>query len=281
MEKIKNTFKSIDFNINNISELINKLNKIDDLCKSDIIDNSISISTYIHDLNTTYDKLEEQLNTNEEIIYEFLDYYIGNYDKIFHSEISIFTQKDIIHSNKIPEEKDVDSDIHSDNKLIDSNVNPKKTHVETQENRNTVSQKNILQDNNVLLISEKDNMVYLPYKISDIEKIFNENMYEYSNLQDVINKNYTISLSRFKNPVVARFRETFSLLKNKEHSSLPKALDLSLELAFNSLLNPAVICACSNLDELYIYLDYLETNELDKFHIFEVKYEMLPIAKKQ
>ena len=65
-------------------------------------------------------------------------------------------------------------------------------------------------------------------------------------------------------------------MKNKERASIIKALSLSLELATNSLLNPAIITACKNLDELDIYLDYLDNDELDKFKIFDVKYELYP-----
>ena len=65
-------------------------------------------------------------------------------------------------------------------------------------------------------------------------------------------------------------------MREKQNSSLLDALDLGLELAFNSLLNPAIISACKNMDELDIYLDCLESNELEKFHIFNIKYEILP-----
>ena len=69
-------------------------------------------------------------------------------------------------------------------------------------------------------------------------------------------------------------------MRNKEKASLYKSFDLGIELMWNSLLNPAVITACKNLDELDIYLDYLDSNEIEKFKIFDVKYEIAPMVKK-
>lgn len=45
----------------------------------------------------------------------------------------------------------------------------------------------------------------------------------------------------------------------------------------NYSLNPAVIAACRNEDELDIYLDCLEENELEQFDIFDIKYVSAPM----
>ena len=68
-------------------------------------------------------------------------------------------------------------------------------------------------------------------------------------------------------------------MRNRQKCSIMESLDLALELSYNSSLNPAIITACKNLDELDIYLDYLEANELDKFNIFEIQYDLLPQKK--
>ena len=65
-------------------------------------------------------------------------------------------------------------------------------------------------------------------------------------------------------------------MRNRENASIIDSINLALEVTFNSLLNPAIITACKNLDELDIYLDCLSSNELDKFDIFEIKYEIRP-----
>lgn len=66
-------------------------------------------------------------------------------------------------------------------------------------------------------------------------------------------------------------------MKHKEKASFAKALDLALELIFKYNLNPAVISACKNLDELDIYLDCLEDMQLNDFKIFDIKYEISPM----
>ena len=52
--------------------------------------------------------------------------------------------------------------------------------------------------------------------------------------------------------------------------------NLGSELFLKNYLHPAVISACKNLDELNVYLDCLDKNELDDFKIFEIKYELYP-----
>lgn len=94
--------------------------------------------------------------------------------------------------------------------------------------------------------------------------------------KEVIDKVYTLPLDNFKNAPIARFREAFNLVRHKENKSVLFALDLALELMFNYKLNPIIIAACKNLDELDIYLDCLEENELTDFPYFKVKFEVAP-----
>lgn len=131
-------------------------------------------------------------------------------------------------------------------------------------------------DNNTLIVSEKDQKAYLPYKYEDIEKIYNENKDKYVSVQDVINKDYIIPLNRFKHSISSRFRETINLVLHKENQSIFKALDLAFELMFQYKLNPIIIAACRNLEELDIYLDCLEENELFDFRCFKIKFEVTP-----
>ena len=49
-------------------------------------------------------------------------------------------------------------------------------------------------------------------------------------------------------------------------------MNIYCSLKINELFN---ISTCKNLNELNIYLDHLESNELDKFNLFEIKYEIL------
>lgn len=135
-----------------------------------------------------------------------------------------------------------------------------------------------IKDNRVLLISEKRNKVFLPYYISDLKHALKSNK-TYRNLQDVIDKQYIVSLNKYKNPPISRFREAYNLMRKKEKASISDSLDLALGLTFNSSLNPAIITACNNLEELESYLDCIELNELSKFEFFEIKYEISPMKK--
>lgn len=131
-------------------------------------------------------------------------------------------------------------------------------------------------DNNTLIISEKDQKAYLPFFYSDIKSIYESDKSSYQTLQDVVNHLYVLPLNKFKNSTLARFREGFYFIRKKEKGSITKALDLGLELMFQYELNPIIIAACRNLDELDIYLDCLEENELYDFTCFEIKFEIMP-----
>ncbi len=137
------------------------------------------------------------------------------------------------------------------------------------------------QDNNILVISEKDQKAYLPFFYSEVKDIFQNAKQKYQSLQDVVNDLYVLPLNRFKNSSMARLRESFHLIRKKENGSITKALDLGLELMFQYELNPIIIAACRNLDELDIYLDCLDENELHDFTCFEIKFEIMPQLTKR
>lgn len=136
---------------------------------------------------------------------------------------------------------------------------------------------------NTLIISEMQGKVILPFTLDNLESILSENKLKYKNINEVIENEFTIPYSNFKNPSFSRFKEAFRLVKNKEQKSIKEAFDLGMELLFNYNLHPAIISACKNIDELDIYLDYLENNETDKFNCFNIKFEIAPsefISKK-
>ena len=130
-------------------------------------------------------------------------------------------------------------------------------------------------DNDTLLISERQNKVVLPYKIEDIEKILNSSK-QYETIQEVIDGKYTLPLDKYKNSSKSRFREAYDLMRKKEKASVFDSLGVATEVVFNNSLNPAIITACNNLEELDTYIECLSSNELEKFKFFKVKYEILP-----
>lgn len=134
---------------------------------------------------------------------------------------------------------------------------------------------------NTLIVSETSGKVTLPYDVSEIKKLIKYNPREYPTVDSVIRRKYTLPISNFKNQFVARFKEAFKLVRKRENGSIADALELGLELMFNSSLHPAIIAACKTMDELDIYLDYLKSGETNKFGCFKVIFEAPPLISKQ
>jgi len=132
---------------------------------------------------------------------------------------------------------------------------------------------------NTLIISEAKNKVFLPYTLEKIQGYITKN--KTMTIQDVIDTVYTVPLDNYKNSVISRFTEAFRLIRLKEHGSIKQALDLAFELAFNFKLHPAIITACSNINELDIYLACMEYDELDTFRFFNVVFEVAPTLSSQ
>lgn len=132
---------------------------------------------------------------------------------------------------------------------------------------------------NTLIVSETSQNVTLPYKLSELSKILEDEPTKYSSIDEIINKKYTLPLKTFKNPTVSRFKQGFKLMREKEHSSFRAAFDLGMELVFDSNLHPAIIPACSNLEELDKYLYYMEKEETEKFDKFNIIFECPPSVK--
>ena len=138
---------------------------------------------------------------------------------------------------------------------------------------------NNLEDNKTLVISEEDGKVYLPYSKEDIKNEVLQN--KGTKINEVIEEKYILPLDKYKNSMRARFREGYNLMYRKEGKSKKSAIMLGIELMFETNLHPAIISACKNLEELDIYLDCLEDNELEKFSCFKIIYKSLPTLRKK
>lgn len=155
-----------------------------------------------------------------------------------------------------------------------------KSVVSTFYNEDTQNPKDEETNENILLISEAENKVVLPYTLESIKKTMEENEASYDTVQDVIAKEYTKPLTYYKHTSLARFREAFKLVKEREGGSFLKAMDLALELFSNYNLHPAVISACKTVNELDVYLSCLEYNELEDFHFFKTIFKISPTISK-
>ncbi len=136
----------------------------------------------------------------------------------------------------------------------------------------------LLKDNRTLLISEEKGKVYLPYLEEDLREA--QKTYSDLSISEIIEKKYVNPIRIYKNSMISRFREAFNLMYNKENKSFKDSILLGFELMFEFNLHPAIISACRNLQELDIYLDCLDDNELEKFSCFKIIYKAMPLVTK-
>lgn len=273
LENERNLKKLLNKYMDRISDAVNKINNPTDInvihkCLESLkknLDNVNNLISSFSDLLNTLNTIKENID-NEKVIE-----YNNSYKDIFNrylqvnNEVYSFTYGLMQYTFiTFPEEtikEELIYELSKDNKKETVVVSP-----------------DLME--NTLIISEKNQNVILPYTIVDLKDKLKDNPEEYKTIQDIIDKCYTRSLSAYKNPSLSRFKESLSLIRERENGSLKKALDLGLELFFNSNLHPAIITACKNLDELDIYLDYLENGETDKFTCFNVIFDVAPIMVK-
>lgn len=147
---------------------------------------------------------------------------------------------------------------------------------------NNIEEKEIhIKNNNTLLISEKQGKVILPYKAEEVLRIFNKEKSKYSSVEEVIEDKFTRNFSDFKIQFASRYVETMKLARDRENYSFIDAITIATEMMKKRFLHPAIISACRTLNELDVYLDCLDKNELEDFKIFKVKYELYPMVVKQ
>ncbi|MGN1327535.1 MAG: hypothetical protein ACI4VQ_05640 [Clostridia bacterium] len=166
---------------------------------------------------------------------------------------------------------DVTHNVKSTEKTISSNT----TNLKTIKNEDTNS---LIE--NTLTISEVTGLVTLPYKISDLKDFLHNEPDKYSSLSDVVLAKYTVPIKNYKFSAIARFREAYKLIIERENGTKKQAINLATELFSNYNLHPAIITACKDLNELDIYLSCLEFNELEDFHSFNIVYDVLPVQTK-
>ena len=245
LKKLSDNLRINKVNINNLKTFLNNL-------FSESLDITDEFKNKINEYNNLAIECKKNISKSSDQFENFITEYIKN----------------MTFSNV---EKSIDN--------VDDNTNT--INIESNED---IQEQNIkettqdLKDNRVLLISETQKKVFLPYNTEDLEKILQKKK-KYNSIQEVIDNEYTIPISKYKNPTLSRFKEAYKLMKNKEDFSVLESLDLAFEVTFNNSLNPAIITACKSLNELDLYLDCLETNSLDKFEPFEIKYEVLPLKQ--
>ena len=130
-------------------------------------------------------------------------------------------------------------------------------------------------DNDTLIISGTKQKVFLPYKEEEIEKYLQEG--KYHSKEEVIENEFVVELSKYRFYTIARVREGFKLMREKEHASFGESLNYALSLKFERKLHPAVITACPTRDDLDVYLATLDKGEPELFDVFKIKFDYVPI----
>lgn len=277
----KNTLLSITNNMLEIADFIDK-NKLENF--HDTVSLLKQLFEKVNSIHELASKLETDLTSTISLYDKSIE---NNQDEIKANLVEYNKQREDL-SHKILEFENANTIILNsaiELSLLASHKKSKKQHIVANhfisDNEKKVDIELKPYDNNVLIVSEKDQKAYLPFFYSEVKEIYQNSGNAYQTLQDVVNDLYILPLNKFKNSTIARFKESFHLIRNKEKGSITKALDLALELMFKSELNPIVITACRNLDELDIYLDCLDKNELNDFTCFAIKFEIMPQLSKK
>ena len=266
LEKLSNSI----YNANNISDsstiisLLDGINKCFDNIREDINQIlelkkylcSFSLSTYdfvfFENYNKRYLQIFQKIMQNNSFYYSFIES-LSKYIEINLSE-STSTNTQTLNNSIEPQNTTTLIDNNKDNK---TNIN--------------VLNYNIPERTLYILSSYKT--AILPYSINELEKYFTNNPEDYSSIQDIIDKKYTISLNHLKNTTISRFKETYNLARKKSNFSKLKSLRLASRLLFKSKVEPIIIKSCKNISELYIYLNCLDDDQIDEFKCFKIVYD--------
>ena len=268
IEELENVFKAIGDNItllNNLEDSIKQLNQ-------DVINLLVSIDTNSDETNNYFDEIQnikEKINSYSTQLNE-------SNSKILLNDIKIDTFITSQTTQNYLNTFDINiPDLYKSNN-ISSNYNAT---IESSENLiNTDNSDTPKVENNLLLVSEKLNKVFLPYKNTEIKRYLATYPNQYKSFEDVINKEFVLPLDYYiKRPVISRFREAYSLIRDREGKSIIEAIKYAFDLMFKYELNPTIIAACKTQEQLENYINCLETNQLNNFTEFEIRFELNPI----
>ena len=237
-------------------------------------------------LQSNYNKLKIPFELSE--LQEYYNIYNEKISEINSSQLELnnfFAETSKILSYMIPNKEHKENTELKENK--ENNEHKENTEQKEQkiaeepsalantDSNNSIENNDLIYPENTLIISEISKTVLLPYKKSELDNLEDVSV----NKNDLIREKYVVPIEKYKSPALSRFREAFKLMRNIEKKSMIEAIDLGIELSLNSKLHPAIISACRNLNELDIYLDYLDSNQTDKFNCFSIKFEITPSLK--
>ncbi len=232
--------------------------------KNSIINNSTYVEKFISSSKMIIEELDENVeNSKENIIKQFKENRENTLKAQEKNTVSTFNI-----GNDTPTNGNVLINKESENNKSD-NIS------KTNENNTDVLYKPYkISENDTLLISEKQQKIFLPYTLAELSTYTNSSE---KSIEDVVEESFTLSITKFKNPTVSRFKESYNLAKNKSGYSILKSFNFAVEIMFKYSLNPAIIVACKNVEELKEYLTCLKEQKLDLFKPFKIRYEINPM----
>lgn len=248
-------------NFNTVREYIDTLSSLLDNLYSQI-NNHNSLTNLINKIEINLIKLIESLNFDnlrEDLSAEYLNNKISAFKEIYeHNEIS-FKQFIEQYNNTVADYKNV-------------------SYISQNKNASAISNFDEITDNNVLLISEIDNKITLPYTVQEINNLLNAYPDVYKTVYDVIEQEFTLSYNFCKkNPIISRFREAYYLYRNKEMRSIWESFIFAKNLMFMNNLLPAVIAAVKSEKQLNAYLECLDNNRVEQdFKYFKIEFKVRP-----
>jgi hypothetical protein len=182
-------------------------------------------------------------------------------------------KKDALQSEKLQVEKQEESSNEKD--VILKSFSHLSSDYDLSQKINSIYE--ATSDNDTLIISEKENKIYLPYTIDEVERYIKSYPEVYFSATDVVDHEFVLPFNIFfKHPVHSRFLETYNLMRNREGTSVIFSVFYASKMAYKKNLNPAIIAACKTESDLENYLEHLDSNELDKFNCFKIIYEINP-----
>ena len=282
-EKVTKDIKNIEQKRKRVIEKIS-----DD--KKKIADDPRELREYINDSESVleaadriYNNLDQLLNNYRNVEKNFM-FIVKKYELKLESFIlqqDIYRLSDLI-SSTILLESNVEKDNERNEVIVDSFLNRNLKYIY---GRNTAADfKNFnldnLEDNLELRVYEK--RVELPYTKDEIKKYMELYPQSYKTVQDVILKEFIVSISIFnKHPTLSKFKEAYYLCRTKEMMTIFDSFNYAKSIMFRSDINAYIIAATKSKRQLEDYIYCVENNQLDKFKHFKITYNINPMATRK
>ena len=257
VDNAEGAFESINIVIRNLNNVLDEFNEIEkDILELVVKKESDKSSETNSTLNKIYDKIADFKIKQKRIESENSKYELVVDRFLNDSEMDKILKIDVDNLQKVRIKEDTDTKVTKSHTKIDE----------------------VIRDNLELRVSEKQKRVYLPYTKAEIEGFLENYPDEYKSARDVINQEFITDISIYnKHPVLARFREAYSLSRHREMKSAIDSLKFAVDLMFRSDINPTIIAAVKSQQQLETYIQCLESNQLENFKYFTIVFEVNPI----